>query len=367
MSPGGTTKTRRLQLERVLATSFSDLKEKHHTFEEEHNFLFDDYKKYSNFNSRLEKDKNRTKKDLAITVVQLLDHNSALRKYLKICEDSWIKYGYFVRDNMIDNAQENVSNPISVDAEEINKIDSVLANTKVLLNRTAVNNEDKTLDDLSINIQQFQKNTEEQYSKFDAILHNTQELLAKSDNYLNNSKLLEKELRSDIKILFDTSKTFSSYAEAVKSSSNSDNTTSQVRHAIKEELNFQNRKFNIMIFGLEGATENDVQRQVKDMFQSIDVNVDNMELSILNSNSGKIRPIKVKFADEWKVGYVLRRAKCLKETRYRNVFLAPDRSPTERTKRRALVQEMTNKVKQDQSRRWFIKNGRVEHAVITTD
>ena len=72
------------------------------------------------------------------------------------------------------------------------------------------------------------------------------------------------------------------------------------------------------------------------------------------------RPLKVKLKSSDAVNDVLRKAKDLKHlSDCKYIFISPDRSREERSAHKELVEQMKNKIKEDASKHYFIKNNKV--------
>ena len=173
----------------------------------------------------------------------------------------------------------------------------------------------KELGDIIEKIQRLGKITEEGYEKFNVMLKDTKKLLDKSENNVINSQALEQQLKSDIKILSDVSANSSPTFHCEASLQN-------VGRAVKEEMDYQRRKCNIMIFGHPNTYNNtDLYQEIKTLFHHIvAMPIDFKVLTIIGNNI-----IKVKLADEWQVRYLLQSAKKLKDTEYNKIFITPDR------------------------------------------
>ena len=75
---------------------------------------------------------------------------------------------------------------------------------------------------------------------------------------------------------------------------------------------------------------------------------------------GKIRPVKVCFDSQEDVQTTIGRAKHLKNSKkYEKVFIAPDRSPAERARRRLLVQQLREKKEREPKMHHYISRGEV--------
>merc|ERR1712176_351066 len=92
-----------------------------------------------------------------------------------------------------------------------------------------------------------------------------------------------------------------------------------------------------------------------------------------NTGTRKPRPIKVTLASPEAVKFVLSKASKLKLNVYdywRCIYLAPDRSKEERVAHRKLVAEMKQKISEDSSKYYSIRDGKiisVDKALSTTE
>ena len=78
------------------------------------------------------------------------------------------------------------------------------------------------------------------------------------------------------------------------------------------------------------------------------------------AKAGTSRPLVVKFERPQLVIEVLSNAKKLKGSRFlSSVFLAPDRSPEERTEHRKLIEEMKKRRGEEPDKYFFVRRGKV--------
>ena len=72
------------------------------------------------------------------------------------------------------------------------------------------------------------------------------------------------------------------------------------------------------------------------------------------------RPVKVTLTSSTAVQQILVKSRLLKQQeRLKAVYVAPDRSPAERSARKLLVEERKRKEKEDPKRKYYIKGGKV--------
>ena len=89
-------------------------------------------------------------------------------------------------------------------------------------------------------------------------------------------------------------------------------------------------------------------------------------------SDGSGRPIKVTFQNMEFTKQMLQNSKMIKDTlvpgysfQFKNLYLAPDRTEEERKKRKELVEEIKEKIREDPSKKYYIKDNKVN--VVTED
>ena len=74
----------------------------------------------------------------------------------------------------------------------------------------------------------------------------------------------------------------------------------------------------------------------------------------------KTRAVKVTLGNSTVANQIMRRSAKLKQSEnFSEVFISPDRSLKQRVERRELVEELKNKVSDDPSKHYFIRNGKI--------
>ena len=163
------------------------------------------------------------------------------------------------------------------------------------------------------------------------------------------------------------------WADIVKKNSKQSNTLSvkSVAQAVRSVTAEDERAKNFLIFGLEEDEE--VQGKADDVISTMDKVFKELKYEqpypeIEDSyrrgvkKSGVRRPVKVTLRSAELVQYLLRRAPLLSrnESNFRKVYLAPDRSKTERVAHQKLVAEMKELIRQDSSKHYVIRDNKVK-------
>ena len=119
------------------------------------------------------------------------------------------------------------------------------------------------------------------------------------------------------------------------------------RYARKNVVEEEDRSTNVMIFGMRENKNEDVETNVSDLFNAIGVKPYVLECIRIGKKAvdDPSRPVKVLLKSAEASRQVLMSARLLKETPdFKNVYLAPDRSPEERIAHRKTVQILKKKI-----------------------
>ncbi|KAJ3660015.1 hypothetical protein Zmor_011672 [Zophobas morio] len=161
------------------------------------------------------------------------------------------------------------------------------------------------------------------------------------DTKLNNLKSQFEVQLMDLKKLIDQPK-------PDPSSKSNDN----FEEVVFEVIERQKRKNNIVIFGLEEPIRNDGehtsndQLEVLNILKEINPNCDGNSLKILrlgrfNKDNPRARPVKVIFNNEFDATYYLKNSKKIKNNaRYKNCFVASDKTPRQLEYYKKLKQQL---------------------------
>ena len=162
-----------------------------------------------------------------------------------------------------------------------------------------------------------------------------------------------------------------SYADILKSQPTSGSSTtsdgdkklqSVVNAALLESNEKTLRSSRFVIYGLEGR-EKDFLADAEDIVHTV-LGYRHPVVAVNPINNKQSSPILVQLKTPELVSRVLKQAKKLRSTsHYRNIYLAPDRTPEEQRRYKKLVDDLKNKIKEDSSRWWYIKDG----GILSTD
>ena len=131
-----------------------------------------------------------------------------------------------------------------------------------------------------------------------------------------------------------------------------------MKDVVKNVAASTDRNRNLIIFGLDEESRENVEEKVSDVLQSIDHKPH--FVAVRFGNNEEKRPIRVKFDRPETAREVLKSAKNLKLSRkYKQVYLSPDMTPEQRADQKILVDELKEKIKNNPEQRFFIKGGKV--------
>lgn len=206
----------------------------------------------------------------------------------------------------------------------------------------------------------------------------------KSDLTITKTKLIDvqetlvKNYDKKLDVVQETVKSeMMTFSDVVKKNCSGENfTPAKLKKVVKSVFDDDERPRNIMIFGAdedisckgEKLSDRDV---VNDVFSSLkcvrpEPEIENCRRVGIRKSNGVGRPIKVTLQNPEVVYQVLKNSRDLKSIlipgysfRFNKLYLSPDRSVEERKIRQKLVAEMKDKIKQDPSKRYYIKNNKV--------
>ncbi len=187
------------------------------------------------------------------------------------------------------------------------------------------------------------------------------ELIERKSEQIDHFKsLIEEELPNTIK------NELKSYSDVVKENAGDPLTIRSIKTAVKEAVkvvqkgNTQDK--NIIMFGLPEELNENLEDKVADVLHSIDQKP--KFTAVRFGKADEKRPVKVTFERSDMVRVVLKNAKDLKSSeKYGNIYLTSDMSPEERAKKRKLVEEMKNKIKQNPSTKYYIYANKIHSSI----
>ena len=137
-------------------------------------------------------------------------------------------------------------------------------------------------------------------------------------------------------------------------------TEESLKKVIQNVLSEEDRTKNVLIFGFEETSEENLSHEVGEMFQQIEEKPHFKAVRVGKKSEEKIRPVKVSFGNSSTVHQILVKAKELRLIpRHKTVFISPDRSPEERTIHQQLVLEMKQIAKEDPDEHYYIRSGKI--------
>ena len=152
-----------------------------------------------------------------------------------------------------------------------------------------------------------------------------------------------------------------SSSESVDSRLTSEQLKEELPSVVKSVVRENERQKQVVLFGVPEHC--DLGRTIDDVLTSAcgQLKPKAKDYSRVGTpKPGTIRPIKVSFKSQEEARITISSAKSLKQSKkYKDVFIAPDRSPEERVQRRKLVQKLREKRQQEPGRRHYISQGKV--------
>ena len=176
----------------------------------------------------------------------------------------------------------------------------------------------------------------------------------KNDKLLEVSVVVEKAVQQTVKTEIQT------YSRAVEESvAVPQVAVNSVQTAIREAAVEEARNRTLMIFGLEEGTGEQLSDQVSNLFEHLGEKPRHESLRLgVKCSAGKHRPVKVKLPTPDHANRISKQAKTLKQSScYSSVFIAPDRTKSEREDRRAAVAALKKKIHDEQAKHHCIRKG----------
>ena len=139
-------------------------------------------------------------------------------------------------------------------------------------------------------------------------------------------------------------------------------TEESLKKVVQNVVSEEDRTKNVLIFGFEETSEENLSHEVSEMFQQIEEKPHFEAVRVGKKSEEKIRPVKVSFGNSSTVHQILVKAKELRlipDPRHKTVFISPDWSPEERTIHQQLVLEMKQIAKEDPDKHYYIRSGKI--------
>ena len=137
---------------------------------------------------------------------------------------------------------------------------------------------------------------------------------------------------------------------------------SNVKSAVRDVIEREDREMNLIIHGLEEKTEVNLPEQVTAVFESLGEKprVEACRIGKKNDVGQSVRPVKVVFSNSTLAWQVLSKAKNLKQSkRFQAVYINPDRSPEERKVQKELLLQLKKIRKEQPELRHYIRHNNV--------
>ena len=143
------------------------------------------------------------------------------------------------------------------------------------------------------------------------------------------------------------------------------NNARAIKTAVKEIFTDEDRKKNIILFGLEEGENVSLDNKVDEVFLEIGQKPVLVQVVRLGQPTERCRPVRVSLKSSDTVHSILKDSPRLKSSaRFSKVYISSDRTPKQRIKHKELVEELKNKIQEDSSRHWKISKGGVTFAEI---
>lgn len=154
---------------------------------------------------------------------------------------------------------------------------------------------------------------------------------------------------------------FSSWSKVVQQNAGQPICPAKLKEAVKSAVVEEDRSRNIMIFGKEEKSDEDLSQTISKIFEDVKEKPGLIEFRRIGiAKPGKPRPIKVKLSSSDAVFHVLRKAKDLKSSdTNRSTYIGPDRTKEEREAHKHLVGQLKTKIKKESEMYHYIKGGRI--------
>ena len=192
-------------------------------------------------------------------------------------------------------------------------------------------------------------------------LISTQEQLLESQN----DQLVQLKSVVESTVQNTVQKEIKSYSEAVGSQSDKMGPVQvqeNVKKAVKWAMQEDDRSKNLIVFGLAETDKEQIDDKVADLFGELGekTRLSASRIGATRSDTTHCRPIKCTLTSSTVVRQILSKSRQLKlMDKYKSVFICPDRSPEERTARRALIVKLKSAAADQPDYKHFIKNGKV--------
>ena len=190
-----------------------------------------------------------------------------------------------------------------------------------------------------------------------------QKLLKQKEEGLKSVEtVVQSAVQNELKSVQTTVQTeMKSYSSALTGSRPAAISEKKIISAVKSAAEKEDRKRNVIIYGVEESDNEVLPERVSDILLEIGekpVVRDSCRVGIKKSST--IRPIKFTLSSSDVVSQVLRKAKLLRsKDGFKSVYVCPDRTIEERRAYKKLLQELKLKSEAEPNKSFVIKNNKI--------
>ena len=187
-------------------------------------------------------------------------------------------------------------------------------------------------------------------------------LKQKEDGLKSVETVVQSAVKNELKSVQTAVKTeMKSYSSALTGSLSVPISEKKIISAVKSAAEKEDRKRNVIIYGVEESDTEDLPEQVSSILLEIGekpVVRDSCRIGIKRSTT--IRPIKFTLSSSDVVSQVLRKAKLLRSKEgFKSVYVCPDRTIEERRAYKKLLQELKLKSEAEPNKSFLIRNNKI--------
>jgi hypothetical protein len=160
-----------------------------------------------------------------------------------------------------------------------------------------------------------------------------------------------------------------SYSAVVSKSTNNVNSTPRatIRSVVEDTLREDERKRNIILFGMKECDPEDLKDNVLEILEDIDQKPVLVDVMRFGQPGSKPRPVKVVCESSATVRSILKGSPGLKSSKdFSSVFIVPDRSPEQRLERQRFILKLKDEIEDrycseldPKGTRYYIRNGKI--------
>ena len=179
--------------------------------------------------------------------------------------------------------------------------------------------------------------------KQEKIIDLQDQLVKKKDEEIERLKSLADKVEDSVKLYSDA------VVSATQQATFPSDLKQSVREAVQDAVKEEDQSRSMMIFGLSEENQQDLELRITEVFQELDEKPRIVEAERLGRPSEeKVRPVKVTLSASSAVrGLVGKGYRLAKSSRFRKVYLSPDRTKDERNRRKGLVEDLKQKKKSE--------------------